>query len=89
MKIFIFEPYNWDYCGGALVVIADSYEGAIELLMQIKNPYNNEPEFGEHTFYKTEVKDLKERSYQWILSVEFELKGEHKPKVIINNWNYA
>ena len=30
--LFVFEPYNWSYCGGAIGVIADSFERAIDLI---------------------------------------------------------
>ena len=33
-KLFIFEPYEWSYCGGAIGVIAESFEGAINLIIE-------------------------------------------------------
>lgn len=32
MKIFVFEPFEWNYCGGAIVVIAATEQRAHELI---------------------------------------------------------
>lgn len=34
MNIYVFEPYNWGYCGGAIVVIALSEQRAHELIWE-------------------------------------------------------
>jgi len=33
MKLFIFEPYSWAYCGGVIGIIAETYEAAIDLIV--------------------------------------------------------
>lgn len=33
MKLFIFEPHNWAYCGGAIGIISDTFENAIKLIV--------------------------------------------------------
>lgn len=32
MKLFVFVPYQWDYCGGALGVVAEDYNEAVSIL---------------------------------------------------------
>jgi len=34
MKLFIFEPYEWSYCGGAIGVIAPDFESAVDQIMK-------------------------------------------------------
>ena len=34
MKLFIFEPYEWAYCGGAIGVVAETYEDAVEFIIE-------------------------------------------------------
>ena len=34
MKLFIFEPYNWAYCGGAIGIIANTFEDAVDLIVR-------------------------------------------------------
>lgn len=46
MKLFIFEPYEWAYCGGALAIIAESYEKAVEMV--IEQDKINAAEYAEH-----------------------------------------
>ncbi len=33
MKLFIFEPYKWSYCGGAIGVLAKSFEDAVTRIL--------------------------------------------------------
>jgi len=34
MKLFIFEPYSWSYCGGVIGVIANTFEEAVDLIVE-------------------------------------------------------
>lgn len=34
MKLYIFQPYNWDYCGGVIAVIANSFSEAVDLIIK-------------------------------------------------------
>jgi hypothetical protein len=90
MKLFIFEPYEWEYCGGALGVIAESYEQAIQLLLNIKDS-NDDHEFKSEFFAKnkTDAEKFNETIDKWLLTQEVELKCDLKPEVILNNWNWA
>jgi hypothetical protein len=87
MKLFIFEPYQWEYCGGTIVVIAENYDQAIDLLLDIKDE-NGELEYGRD-YFSTDPDDFTYGWDQWLLSQEIELKDNLEPKVIVQNWNYA
>ena len=34
MKLFIFEPYSWAYCGGVIGIIDETYEDAVNLIVE-------------------------------------------------------
>lgn len=38
MKLFVFVPYEWSYCGGALGVVAGNYDEAISILRDYCEP---------------------------------------------------
>jgi len=36
MKIFIFTPFQWSYCGGAIGAVAENYDEAVSILRAYK-----------------------------------------------------
>lgn len=40
MKLFVFEPHKWDFCGGAIVVIASTEQHAHELIWKRQEEEN-------------------------------------------------
>ena len=34
MKLFIFEPHEWAYCGGAIGVVANTFEEAVNFIVE-------------------------------------------------------
>jgi hypothetical protein len=34
MKLFVFEPYNWSYCGGVIGIIAETFEDAVAFIVE-------------------------------------------------------
>jgi len=81
MKLFIFEPSkDWDYCGGAIIITANSFE-------EVKTKFQNE----DRRFYKEEdeiehkiVKGID----SWILTHTFDVDyGESG--ILVENFNYA
>ncbi len=93
MKIFIFEPYKWEYCGGGIVVIASSYEEAVELIG--KETYDPNTSYVDQDFKKeyfakdeSEFKDIDRRWNTWVLTHEIETT-EVKQRIAMINYNYA
>jgi hypothetical protein len=35
IKLFIFEPYEWPYCGGSIGVIARSFNQAVDVIIKM------------------------------------------------------
>lgn len=92
MKIFIFEPYKWDYCGGSIVAIAKDYNSVIKLINKHLEKDHKRGKwsfpFTPHQFYKEDIGP--EGTDQWILSEELILKDENqKSRVVLENWNFG
>jgi hypothetical protein len=94
MKLFIFEPYNWDYCGGAIGVISDSFENAVDLIIETNRKLTAESDrIGyeyEKEFFSETPKNFKEDHWdQWLLTEAIKVPDEEKPRVVFDNWNYG
>lgn len=104
MNLFIFEPHTkWGYCGGAIVVVADHFEEAIDLIKLIKENWSYPDQefefmFKRHNFYssvedfnnliKPPVSDIA-YIHAWILTHQFKISDDTPKGVIVNNWNYS
>jgi len=83
-NIYLFEPYDWAYCSGTIVVIAKTFKHAI--ILANKKYIRSSKEKG--TFSKNK-KDLeKDSCNQWLLTDSLEVLDDKKPRVVISNWNY-
>lgn len=93
MKIWLFEPYMWDYCGGAVVVIAETFEDAVALIRK-----GNE-EIGDYEkdalFFdsiQNAVPHGKKSNWEhpWLLTGSWELADTQiKGRLVTINYNYA
>ena len=88
MNLYIFEPYEWAYCGGAIGVIAETFKEAVKIVVESDN------ELYEYKYFRTSAKTFeKDGDNQWLLTNRIPLsKGLDKyvePQVLFNNWNYA
>ena len=86
MKIYIFKPSkSWLYCGGAIVILANSFRSAKDfLILDDDSRAKKEP-----VVYKTEDENTHQDTEDWILDSEFEVVGEDTERVVLNNWNWA
>ena len=104
MKLYIFEPYDWDYCGGAIGILANSFEEAIDLIVEEDKEnakrrievghFDNITIDGLRThrrshFAETEDKFGGNGYNQWLLTSELVVVDNGLPRILFNNWNYA
>ena len=89
--LFIFTPYNWDYCGGALAVIASTYDEAVDLLLEIPGYRENGRLFLREHFSEKPESFPHEASNQWLLTSVLSLDSEYhdESKVVLVNFNYS
>ena len=90
-NMFIFEPYSWSHCGGAIVVIADTFkEAAILAKENCTTDYDRKNGEEYDGVFSSETSGLKEdESGQWVLTKKFEVVDNKKHRVVVNNWNYG
>lgn len=87
MKIFIFQPLNWSYCGGGLVISAESFANAEVLFLK-------EYLRRRKASYETAPRLFRERSKEeggtncWIVVKEIECSYD-KEEIILYNYNEA
>ncbi len=101
MKIWIFEPYSWDYCGGALVIVAESVAQCQELMNAAAEAENaasikqSPPPKG--TTRKPDYQTLHEHEpskktriicNHWLLTHTLETT-ETEARILVENWNYS
>lgn len=102
MTLYVFEPYDWDYCGGAIGVVARTFDEAVETIVEAER-IRSAPEAKEWGLqagscmrYKPEYfqRDKKvferDESDQWLLTNEIYLSEKYiAPKVLFDNWNFG
>jgi hypothetical protein len=89
MRIYIFEPSEkWEYCGGAVVVIAKDIDEAITLASNYRESEDDERS-GE-IFVKNENEAIESIANEtFVLKSEYELKENESARVVTYNYNYA
>lgn len=89
-NIFIFEPFNWGFCGGAIVVIANTFDQAVHLAREACTDIDDEEEIIYDGLFSRDQKDMEEDYWdQWLLTGEFKVLDDKNPRVVVNNWNYS
>jgi len=86
--LFVFEPYLWAYCGGAIGVIARTPTEAKETVIT---------KSGDGDYYKRKNFYLKKshkrfksnQSGKWLLKRTIEVKSSEQTRIVFDNWNYA
>ena len=85
MNLYIFEPYEWAYCGGAIGIIARTFDESVETVVKNGNNRYKRKYFSTNT--ETFVND---GVNQWLLTYTIPLPGTYIiPEVMFNNWNFA
>lgn len=88
MKLFIFEPYEWVYCGGAIGAIAETFDKAVNLIIESGREGGHERY--KVKFFQPTAEFFKEDSWdQWLLTCELTIIDDGPSRVIFDNWNYA
>lgn len=91
MKIFVYEPYNYSYCGGAIVVIAQSEERAQQLSLDYEQK-RHEQEGGNflwHPEYAARFKKNDNDGDCWELTSEIDVSSDELERVVCFNYNHA
>jgi hypothetical protein len=90
MKLFVFEPYEWDYCGGAIGAIAETFDEAVDLIVESKRRRLDDFRGYEKYHFSRNKNGFTEDHYnQWLLTTELEVSDDSKPEVVFDNWNWA
>lgn len=84
--LFVFEPYEWCYCGGAIGVIAETYDEAVELIVKSSSKYEK---YERKFFSKSEECFKKDHYDQWLLTDTIEVNSSEQSRIVFNNWNYS
>ena len=92
MKLFVFRPSEtWEYCDGAVLIIAEYFEQAASFLRRkpIKTPNDYEDNLIAYRSEADVDRDLFYEGYPLVLDQVLELAGEHTPGIVFNHYNYA
>jgi len=99
MELFVFEPHEWVCCGGAIGVIASSFEEAVNLIIEEdKKRCSNCEWFSVDRLYykkyfaKTPTKFRKDSVDQWLLTSTTKISSKSNiksPVILFDNWNYV
>ena len=98
MKLFIFEPYEWSYCGGVIGIISDTFENAVNFIVEkdrkraIEDKTTGKVAYREYRkkyFAASSNKFKKDNWDQWLLTHTFEVPEETETRIAFDNWNYG
>ena len=95
MKAYIFAPADvWQYCGGGLVITAQSFERAVEVFNEHdkKREEQYEKSYGKNYGYKppllTKEQPLGKGIDIWVLEKEI-LTTYEKEEILLYDFNYS
>ena len=105
MKLFVFEPFKWDYCGGAIVAIAANVQEVAELVWQRQKEDHERSYPGGRLIGRDDLdyswEARKENNKERFLELEPSLTGNcwkvtqeliiesSGPELLCYNYNYA
>lgn len=101
MKLYIFEPYEWSHCGGAIGVIAETFDKAVKMIIvDDKTQAKQEAQNGKLSaddyrtyrskYFQRNLNVFKKSHYdQWLLTHKIQLTTSEQPRILFDNWNYA
>jgi len=92
--LFIFKPHGWLYYGGAIGVIADTFDSAVELI--INTGLTSVPSSKRHKYRATSrtqfFRSLNsvngDVDNKWVLTYELTINGTGPEMILFDNWNY-
>ena len=83
IKLFIFEPHEWSYCGGAIGVIAKNFEQAVKLLVE-KDIEKAKKTLQE--FKKTSTLPIDEQEFRIYRTNFFQRNPANFENILYNRW---
>lgn len=90
MNVYVFEPYNWGYCGGAIVVVAETEQRAKELILTKQRAEHDDEYLPWNDSYAERFKQNEEDGNCWELTSVIECYTPVQiERVICFNYNYA
>ena len=98
MKLFVFLPYEWAYCGGAIGITAETFEDAVDFIVEKdrkrcakigRSGYKPIRNYKKEYFAKSSDSFKKDRSDQWLLTNVFDIPKEKETRIAFDDWNYG
>lgn len=85
MNLYIFEPYSWAYCGGAIGVVANTFDKAVKMIVE-----SNDNGLYKYKHFRMNTETFKEdNSNQWLLTHKIPVSPGKLPEILFSNWNDA
>jgi len=92
--LFIFKPHGWLYYGGAIGVIAETFENAVDII--INTGLNSAPSSKKHKyratsrtqFFRSLNSVAGDANNKWVLAYELTINGTGPEMILFDNWNY-
>lgn len=86
MNLYIFEPYKWTYCGGAIGVVAEDFEKTVDLIID----NNQDSDSYRVEYFQRTPENFRDGMWdQWLLTHDILVNPDRRPGVLFNNWNYS
>ena len=94
--LFIFEPYEWFYPGGAIGVIAETFDGAVDtilagaVLRSKSGGYNSYKAYSRKQFFtsKNNASVNTEFKHKWVTTHKLITVRSGPAMILFDNWNY-
>lgn len=93
--LFIFEPYEWFYYGGAIGVIAETFDNAVDTilegaLLRSKNGYNSYRAYSREQFFtsRNSASVNTKFKHKWVVTHKLITIKSGPAMILFDNWNY-
>ena len=85
MRLYIFEPYEWSYCGGAIGIIAETFDKAVEMVI-VNDKIQAKREAQEHNTSSLHTEKMPVDNYRTYRSKHFQRDSNVFKKDHWNQW---
>ena len=94
--LFIFEPYEWFYYGGAIGVIAETFDSAVDVILEgavLRSKgggYNSYKTYSREQFFASKNSasvDIKFK-HKWVVTHKLITIRSGPAMILFDNWNY-
>jgi len=89
--LFVFEPHEWFYLGGAVGVMAETFDDAVSAMLNstvLSSKGNKYKAYHREQFFISKNSIAGDIKHKWVMIHRLITNGSGPAMILFDNWNY-